>query len=198
MPQEVGSGQIHAVLRGLRRYRVGFNASDLPENGIYFFYEEGETFEGAERIVRVGTHVGEGRLSKRLKLHYSGTARRSVFRRNVGNAILRAGLVGGIPSDATHLGSGPFSAELEDAISTRFYETFSFRVVRVDDRDDRLRLEAGSIALLAAEPMAVPSANWLGRSSPVDAIQTFGLWNRNHVAGAPLSVADFDLLCQTL
>src|SRR6478609_8106363 len=68
------SRQIHEMLAGLPRHCSGFHAADLPENGIYFFYESGEVCEGRDRIVRVGTHTGEDRLPKRLSLHFEGTA----------------------------------------------------------------------------------------------------------------------------
>jgi hypothetical protein len=58
MPHAAGSRQIHELLAELPRYRVGFDAASLPENGIYFFFEGGEMFEDCDRIVRVGTHVG--------------------------------------------------------------------------------------------------------------------------------------------
>ena len=185
---------IHELLAGRPRYGKGFDPACLPRNGIYFFFESGELFESSDRIVRVGTHIGEGRLTKRLKLHYCGRARRSVFRRNVGNALVRAGLVEGVSSDAAPLGSMQFEPALETAISARFAETFTFSVVQVDDVSDRLRLEAGLIASLSSDPLATPSELWLGYHSTVQAVRKAGLWNKLHVGGTPLSVVDFELL----
>jgi hypothetical protein len=120
-----------------------------------------------------------------------------VFRRNVGNALVRAGLVAGMASDVAPFGSDQFDPELETAISVRFAETFTFSVVRVDRLSDRLRLEAGLIASLASEPVAPPSETWLGHFSSVKAIQESGLWNKIHVGGTPLAVADIELLRHT-
>lgn len=194
MQHAAGSGQIQDLLRELPRYCADFAATSLPRNGIYFFFENGETFEDRDRIVRAGTHTGDGRLPKRLKLHYCGTARRSVFRRNVGNALVRAGLIEGISRDAAPLNSDQSRSDIEAAITARFAEEFSFAVVRVDDMVDRLRLEAGLIATLSMNPVASPSANWLGLHSTVSAIRSSGLWNKNHVGGIQLAGADFELL----
>ena len=35
---------LHEQLEQLPLIRYPFNPNDLPENGIYFFYEEGETW----------------------------------------------------------------------------------------------------------------------------------------------------------
>jgi hypothetical protein len=194
MRQTADSRQIHELLAGLPRFGDDFDPSYIPGDGIYVFYERGELFEGNDRIVRVGTHIGEGRLKKRLKLHYCGRARRSVFRRNVGNALVRAGVVKGIPSDAAPFSSAQFDPELEEAISARFVKTFTFSVFQVDDVSDRLRLEAGLIASLASDPAVTPSEHWLGHHSTVESIRGSGLWNRLHVGGAPLPHTDFELL----
>ena len=148
--------------------------------------------------MRVGTHRGEKRLANRLKLHYAGRARRSVFRRHVGNALVRAGLVVAIPSDAAPVDSDQFDPELESLISARFAETFIFSVLRVDEVSDRLRLEAGLIASLSSEPAAPPSKNWLGHHSTVRVVRESGLWNKHHVGGTPLAFADFELLRRSI
>lgn len=149
---------------------------------------------GGDRIVRVGTHRGNGRLPKRLKLHFEGSARRSVFRRHVGNALIRSRMIPSISPDRAPLVAKDFGTELEDAISARMIQTFTFSVLRVDDLADRLRIEAGLIASLAANDAAFPSELWLGHHSPVGEIQATGLWNQKHVSGALLSREDFALV----
>ena len=63
--------------------KIGF------DNGIYIVFEEGETYNNMNRVVRVGTHDKDGRLRKRLKDHYVHANKDgSVFRKNVGKAIL--------------------------------------------------------------------------------------------------------------
>ena len=75
----------------LTRYTYSFEGqeSHIPTNGIYIMFEEGETFQGLDRIVRVGTHDGDGNLYKRLKEHYVNENKdRSIFLKRVGSAIL--------------------------------------------------------------------------------------------------------------
>jgi hypothetical protein len=70
-----------------------------PDRGVYFFFEPGELRrDGTPRVVRVGTHaVSAGsrtRLWQRLRAHRGnrdgrGNHRGSVFRRHVGEALLR-------------------------------------------------------------------------------------------------------------
>jgi hypothetical protein len=52
--------------------RFPFKLETLPENGIYFFYEDGEFWgHGGEklRIVRVGTHK-DGNFRSRIMEHF--------------------------------------------------------------------------------------------------------------------------------
>ncbi len=84
--------------QGLRL--ADYSRSGLAERGVYFFFEPGEHRHGdscEQRVVRVGTHaLGSGsksRLWGRLRAHRgaisgSGNHRSSVFRLNVGEAIL--------------------------------------------------------------------------------------------------------------
>lgn len=78
---------------------------NLPNNGIYFFYEKGEVWgHGGDRarIVRIGTHNDGNFRSRILYDHYDMRQRRnsitnetiapkdrSIFRKNIGRALLR-------------------------------------------------------------------------------------------------------------
>lgn len=196
----VDRSQIYEALADLPRFGSEFVSEDIPANGLYIFYERGETIQygggHAPRVVRVGTHLGDDRLPKRLAIHFHGRARRSVFRRHVGAAMERARRSPVIPCSSTGLDSVLFSDDLEREISRRFADYFTFSVVRVDCKEDRLRLEAGLIGALSAEPHTEPSAGWLGHHSCVDAIRSSGLWNRQHVGGPVLSTNDLGLLLQ--
>ncbi|WP_296560849.1 DUF6884 domain-containing protein [uncultured Acetobacterium sp.] len=80
---------IHQLFVEARRYRYD-QISEIPFNdGIYLFFEEGETYSSFDRIVRVGTHDSAGRLKLRLKDHFF-TERKdgSIFRKNIGKAML--------------------------------------------------------------------------------------------------------------
>src|SRR3970282_701015 len=94
---------LHEELESLPLVRHPFDLEELPENGIYFFYERGEVWgHGAEkaRIVRVGTHR-EGNFRSRIAGHFlldesrmvfdrtqSPPHDRSIFRKHIGRALL--------------------------------------------------------------------------------------------------------------
>jgi len=84
--------------------RYPFDTEDLPENGIYFFYEDGEFWgHGGEklRVVRIGT-ARDGNFRSRIKEHFllnhelrvladameAGPKDRSIFRKNIGRVLL--------------------------------------------------------------------------------------------------------------
>jgi hypothetical protein len=52
-------------------------------------FEKGETYNGLDRIVRIGSHSGKGRLVKRLKDHFLASKQRnSIFRKHIGRCFL--------------------------------------------------------------------------------------------------------------
>ena len=99
---------LHTQLSQLPLITHPLDLEQIPPKGIYFFYEEGETWEhGGEqpRIVRVGTHHKKN-LRKRLDEHYligkyakrlnfadtqpvkPAPKERSIFRKHLGRALL--------------------------------------------------------------------------------------------------------------
>tara|TARA_Y100000590_G_scaffold401626_1_gene486638 strand:- start:126 stop:839 length:714 start_codon:yes stop_codon:yes gene_type:complete len=95
---------LHNLLDDLPLIQWPFNIEKLPDNGVYFFYEEGEFFghetKNKSRIVRVGTHR-EGNFKSRMGDHFLFNESkmnfdkmkppphgRSIFRTNLGRAIL--------------------------------------------------------------------------------------------------------------
>ena len=56
-----------------------FNPKDIPLNGIYIMFEEGEFAHGGKRIVRVGTHTGPNNLRNRIAEHYPPEEQRSEY-----------------------------------------------------------------------------------------------------------------------
>jgi len=82
--------QLHGLLNSLPRHRFPFDELAIPGNGIYILFEKGEHAHGVDRIVRVGTHTGENQLRSRLKQHFMNENKdRSIFRKNIGRAILQ-------------------------------------------------------------------------------------------------------------
>jgi hypothetical protein len=102
--------QLAARLGGPRRLRECTGRSGCPPQGVYFFFEDGETrADGGRRVVRVGTHAltatSKATLWGRLSQHRGqlagrnpggGNHRGSVFRRHVGAALIRRD---GLPDD---------------------------------------------------------------------------------------------------
>lgn len=65
-----------------------FNEQGIPKNGIYILFEKGELAHSTDRIVRIGTHTGNNKLWSRLKEHLNENKDRSIFRKNIGRALL--------------------------------------------------------------------------------------------------------------
>lgn len=83
-------GELHAWVASLQRFTFPFDKKLIPLNGLYFLFEKGEMgHHGLMRIVRVGTHTGEGQLRSRMGQHFLVENKdRSIFRKNVGRALL--------------------------------------------------------------------------------------------------------------
>jgi hypothetical protein len=182
MPSEDRCWQIHQLLSDLGSF-IDPN-QELPSNGVYFFYEDGEFCERdgvrLERIVRVGTHREQGNLQRRLHYHYYGDKNGSVFRKHIGGAILAQA----DPSDprlSTWLAQDtPTFAEVEDQVNEIIRNRFRFRCTRVNDANERLTLEECLIGALSGCLHCRPSTSWLGRFARDEKIRFSGLWNSQH------------------
>src|SRR5215213_2216752 len=96
-PQVISS--LYAALIQLPRRDHHTPPRELPPNGIYAFFERGETIPWpggtTDRIVRVGTHKVDGNFPGRIRAHYGrvrslgGNKNGSVFRKHLGGALLR-------------------------------------------------------------------------------------------------------------
>ena len=90
MRPEEACQAVHALLYGLPEFK---QPAEVPiTDGLYFFYEDGESSQHAPdgRIVRVGNHPRpDGTLVRRLRQHYYGRKIGSVFRKFLGGALMR-------------------------------------------------------------------------------------------------------------
>jgi len=176
--------RIHELLELLPLHRYPIRRQGLPSNGIYFFYEEGEVIKidnrVIKRIVRVGTHREQGRFPGRILDHFHGNKNSSVFRRHLGAAILAKENPHDPRLKEWIKGTKPLK-DIEEKVSKLLTEKFSFRYIRVDDRDERLELEERLISTVARFSPKYVSPNWLGRCSPSREIRESGLWNVEHV-----------------
>lgn len=183
---------------------------DWPDRGVYFFFAAGETRESSEqpRLTRVGTHaISAGStttLWDRLKQHYGtgsrsddhphgGNQRGSVFRREVGRALVeRHDLHDQYPAwDRRRIGSDSRERStvrdeeypLERRVST-YIRDLPFLWVAVDDEpgseSERASIERNAIALASnrrGQPLDPRGDWWLGNHSPAREIRESGLWN---------------------
>ncbi len=195
---------VYNLVAPLPRFDYAFVPSRLPPDGIYFFFEKGETIRvrglASERIVRVGINRSNGRFRSRIRGHYGrvsrlgGNKNGSVFRKHLGGALLRRA----DPNDLRLKGwlqqDGPTYAEVEREVSLVLRHNFTFACVRAEDADERKNLESGLIALLAQEPLGRPSPAWLGAYAASEDIPNSGLWNSQHVYSEPLTLEAFGRL----
>lgn len=196
--------QIHAMASEMERHRFPFDPTQLPTNGVYLLFEEGEFAHDGDRIVRVGSHTGPNNLAKRLKEHFLVENKdRSIFRKNIGRALLNR------ENDAfleqwqwdltSHANRDKYESRI-DRQKLRFTEqkvseyitcNFSFVILPCSHaKDERLALESRLIATVAQCPSCGPSSNWLGGFSPNETHHRTGLWQVQHVGGNPLRTLD--------
>jgi|GEM_PF-978357 len=203
--QEV-TKSLYKILSGLPRFSHEVQSSSLPPNGVYFFFEKGETLEidgqQYDRIVRVGTHVKDGNFPGRIRQHYgnrnslSGNKNGSVFRKHLGGALMRKRDPNDPRLNSWLLHMGESDSEVEEWVSRCLRNNFSFSCIRVDDAEERLALESGLIALLAQHPLARMSNNWLGLFAESPVIRSTGIWNTQKVDSVPLTIAQLHRISQ--
>jgi hypothetical protein len=192
--------RLHRVCRGLPLFSFPFDETRISQNGIYVLFENGETGHDASRIVRVGTHTGNSQLRSRLNQHFiSANKDRSIFRKNIGRALLHRDqdpFIAQWELDLTttearkkHGSSIDLEkqASVEQQVTDYIQKNFHFVVLRVESREARLDLEARMISTVSLCRECGPSQNWLGLDSPKAKIRASGLWQVNRLYGEPLS-----------
>jgi hypothetical protein len=205
--------QLHQIFNSRKRFYFPFDC-DLEQiqlNGIYILFEKGEKHKQWDRIVRVGTHTGHNQLISRLLQHFvKENKNRSIFRKNIGRAILnknRDPYLTIWELDTTsraekikngHLIDKFIEKELEKQISKYIQDNLSFTIFEVPDKEKRLFWESRIISTLANGPDINISANWLGRFSPKDKICEYGLWQVNELFNKPLDLTEFNELSRLI
>ncbi len=195
---------LHEWVHTLPVFRFPFEAASIPKNGIYILFEEGERAHGGGRIVRIGTHTGDGQLPSRLKQHFlTPNKDRSIFRKNIGRALLAREadpFLNDWEIDLTtraarelHGARINFAKQkkIENEVSRHIQTAFSFAVIRIDGKEERLRLESRIISTVSLCPDCGPSVHWLGNFSPKEKIRESGLWLVNELYNEPLGDKDF-------
>lgn len=190
---------------------LGHNPKMLPENGIYFFYEEGEIWgHGGNklRIVRVGTHR-DGNFRNRIAEHFllnkskmdfgrdnPKPSDRSIFRKNIGRALLNRAnddyvkiweidfMGSENKQKCAHKRDIQKEREIEAQITQLLRTKFSFRFIELSGQTQRMGktgLESALIGTLAHCPLCRASTEWLGRYSPKEQISRGKLWLVQHL-----------------
>ncbi|MCS7135622.1 MAG: hypothetical protein NZ931_00780 [Aigarchaeota archaeon] len=219
---------LHEQLEQLPLIKFPFKLEILPENGIYFFYEDGEFWgHGGEklRIVRVGTHR-DGNFRSRIREHFlldkawmnfderkPKPSDRSIFRKNIGRALLnieRDNYLKIWEIDFTvrknqELWGDKRDVEkekkIEEAITKILRERFSFRFIILDPYVERMGskgLESSLIGTLAHCKLCKPSPNWLGKYSPVQKIREGKLWLVQHLKSNPINEKDKEIIIKAV
>jgi len=219
---------LHEVLAPLPVVAYPFDLKRLPRNGIYFLYEQGESWGhsgSGPRIVRVGTHK-EGNFRSRISEHFLPSERRmdfdvtrprphdrSIFRKNIGRALLNRDQdpyleiweVDMTPSAdrAAWRDRRDIDKEkrTEDEVTRVLRERFSFRFVVLEGQKKRIGtegIESRLIGTLARCQICQPSPAWLGLHSPKPKIRQSGLWLEQHLDAPALDKVDRETLVQAI
>jgi hypothetical protein len=199
--------QLHPVFNQLPHHHFPFDEKKIPLNGIYILFEKGEIAHNTNRIVRVGTHNGDGRLPSRLKSHFIKENKdRSIFRKNIGRALLNKESdpfleqweldLTSREAKENHKNIVDFGKQkqIERQVTQCIQQNFWFVVFPIDKRKDRLFWESRIISTVSRCNECRPSENWLGLHSPKDKIRESGLWLVNELYKQPLSENEFNYL----
>ena len=211
---------LHEQLEQLPLFRFPFKLEQLPRNGIYFFYEQGEIWgHGGShlRIVRIGTHR-DGNFRSRIAEHFlldeskmnfgrdkSKPSDRSIFRKNIGKALLnqrKDNYLQVWEIDYTykkhrekfgHLRDINKEKEVESEITRILRGKFSFRSIELHGQAERMGtrgLESSLIGTIARCKLCRPSKNWLGNYSPKKKIREGRLWLVQHLKANGMNEKD--------
>lgn len=205
--------EIHKLFNNKKRYSFPFNQyrKEIPNNGIYIIFEQGEKYCDLDRIVRIGTHTGNNQLYSRLKEHFiKKNKNRSIFRKNIGrcilnmeyNSYLRIWNLDTTSAEERNANSKwvdiEFEKQLEERISNYIQEKLSFCIIKVNTKEERLYWESKIASTLAQADDIVPSPEWLGNYSPKEKIRESGLWQVNGLEGEIITEEELHKLAALL
>ena len=184
--------QLHELFNSekLTRYSYPFSSKGFPTNGVYIFFEKGETITTPDgrildRIVRVGTHEKDDNFYKRLKQHFTGNITSSIFRKDIGKALST-----NKETDKTYK---------EEEISKYMRENLSFVIFEEETEAERFDWEERIIFTLSKAVILgqiSPSKKWLGNKSPKEKIKKSGLWQVEGIYVEELDKAGISRLMQ--
>lgn len=186
--------KMHEYIRGLKRYKFPFKEDKIYKNGIYILFEKDELAHNGDRIVRIGSHTGNDNLIKRLEEHfYKENKDRSIFRKNIGRALLKKEndkyldvwdidfTKSEMKKKYGQLVDKSYQENIEQKVSNYIRDNFTFSVIEVPDKRERLSIEKKIISVVSSCKECYPSDNWLGRFSTNEKIKSSGLWQTQHI-----------------
>jgi len=181
--------RIHELLESLESFSSLDEAREYfprGRNGVYFFYQEGERFscggEYHDRIVRVGAHLEEGNLERRLRTHYQDRGS-SVFRDLIRDALSN-----------TQRGWTRLSQARQDHRVTEYLEdNFWFKFIALRSAKLALSWEKKVIATIAPYSYWFATEDWLRERSSYSKVEASGLWNSQHVKAFEEEFSEKDL-----
>jgi len=195
---------IHKLMNQSTRYDFHFSEKYIPKNGIYILFEKNEVSHGVDRIVRVGTHTGQNQLLSRIKQHFLNKNKdRSIFRKNIGRAILnkeKDNFINSWDIDLTSIKNKilfkdqidlEYQKKIEDRVSQYMKTNFSFCCFEVENKKDRLIFESRLISTISRCNECLGNEGWLGNDSPKEKIRKSGLWLVNELYKEPLSKLEY-------
>lgn len=166
--------KIHDLLGSLRTFSNPTEAlSYLPENGIYFFYQKGETFKYGrrtyQRIVRVGINDVDGNFANRLRQHYQHRGASS-FRDHLYDALSN-----------TNQGWKRRSEDRQLSCVTDYLESnFWFRIIALPSAKRAKFWERKIISTIAPYSSQHATRDWLGLWANNENVSLYGLWNSEY------------------
>lgn len=208
---------LHEQIERFPCIKYPFDLQKLPDDGIYFFYEESEIWGhgGSKlRIVRIGSHRS-GNFKSRINDHFvfekkkldfnamrPAPKERSIFRKNIGRAILNKEKSEYLKiweidftdrksrKTRSHLRDIELEKKVENKISDLLREKFSFRYIAVENEMGSDGLESRLIGTIAHCKCCHPSKEWLGLYSPIQKIYGGKMWLVQHLGCAGINHYD--------
>lgn len=192
---------LHQWLNSFPKLNYPFEEGQIPRNGIYVLFEDGESGHETNRIVRIGTHTGNDQLRPRLIQHFVNEIKdRSIFRKNIGRCLLNRVSDSFLEAwnldlttrkaKAAHAGKIDLhkQEQVEKQVSEYIRDHFRFVVFEIAEKGRRIELESKIISTVSHCNVCGPSNTWLGGDSPKPKIQKYGLWQEKELCKTPLSM----------
>ncbi|UZQ49969.1 hypothetical protein [Clostridium kluyveri] len=207
----ISCNDVHSFFNRMKRFYFPYDPSEIPQNGIYVLFEQGEKAHNGDRIVRIGTHTGNNQLQSRLKQHFINENKdRSIFRKNIGRCILdkrKDEYLKIWELDLTtrqrktnylHLIDKDYQQKIEREVSKYIQSNFSFCVIPLEKKEKRLKFESKLISTISLCKDCYASENWLGLNSTKKKIRESGLWLVNELYKEPLLKSEFAELVKNI